>query len=76
MWNKFPNTPPNIPETEDFGIDYEIKYKLPNGKIETTITEWLWIGKNGKNIKYLTEILRSNGWNVKLKEIKGTYLSL
>lgn len=42
MWNKFPNTPPNIPETEDFGIDYEVKYNLPNGKIETTITEWLW----------------------------------
>ncbi|MFR4368944.1 MAG: hypothetical protein ACLT4F_09205 [Clostridia bacterium] len=41
MWNKFPNTPPDIPETEDFGIDYEVKYKLPNGKIETTITEWL-----------------------------------
>lgn len=46
MWNKFPNTPPDIPETEDFGIDYEVKYKLPNGKIETTITEWLW-EKNG-----------------------------
>lgn len=42
MWNKFPNTPPDIPETENFGIDYEVKYKLPNGKIETTITEWLW----------------------------------
>lgn len=47
MWNKFPNTPPNIPETEDFGIDYEVKYNLPNGKIETTITEWLWEKKNG-----------------------------
>lgn len=23
MWNKFPNTPPDIPETEDFGIDYD-----------------------------------------------------
>lgn len=46
MWNKFPNTPPDIPETENFGIDYEVKYKLPNGKIETTITEWLW-EKNG-----------------------------
>ena len=43
MWNKFPDTiPPNIPETENFGIDYEVKYVLPNGKIETTITEWLW----------------------------------
>ncbi len=43
MWNKFPDTiPPDIPEIENFGIDYEVKYALPNGKIETTITEWLW----------------------------------
>lgn len=39
MWNKFPDTiPPDIPETEDFGVDYEVKYRLPNGKIETTLT--------------------------------------
>ena len=43
MWNKFPETmPPDIPKTENFGIDYEVKYKLPNGKIKTTISEWLW----------------------------------
>lgn len=34
--------PPDIPEDEDFGIEYEIKYKLPNGKIEKMITEWLY----------------------------------
>lgn len=43
MWNKFPDImPPEIPETEDFGVNYEVKYKSPNGKIETTVTEWLW----------------------------------
>lgn len=42
-WNRFPDVvPPNIPESEDFGVDYEVKYRLPNGQIETTITEWLW----------------------------------
>ena len=43
MWNKYPNiTPPDIPETEDFGVEYEVKYKLPNGCVKSTITEWLW----------------------------------
>lgn len=34
--------PADIPETEDFGIEYEMKYKMPNGEIKTMITEWLW----------------------------------
>ena len=42
-WNNFPETsPPDITETEDFGVEYEVKYRLPNGKIETIETEWLW----------------------------------
>ena len=42
-WNRFPDVvPPEISESEDFGVDYEVKYRLPNGQIETTITEWLW----------------------------------
>lgn len=42
-WNRFPDVvPPEIPESEDFGVDYEVKYRLPNGQIETTTTEWLW----------------------------------
>ena len=42
-WNNFPETsPPDIPETEDFGVEYEVKYRLPNGKIEIIETEWLW----------------------------------
>ena len=42
-WNKFPETsPPDIPETENFGVEYEVKYRLPNGKIEIIETEWLW----------------------------------
>lgn len=42
-WNKYPDvTPPDIPDDEDFGIEYEVKYRLPNGKIEITETEWLW----------------------------------
>lgn len=42
-WNRFPDVmPPNIPGTEDFGVDYEVQYRLPNGQIETTVTEWLW----------------------------------
>ncbi len=42
-WNNFPEiSPPDIPETEDFGVEYEVKYRLPNGKIETIETEWLW----------------------------------
>lgn len=44
MWNKFPDVmPPDNPDTEDFGVEYEVKYTLPNGKIENTITEWLSI---------------------------------
>lgn len=43
MWNKYPNEiPANIPDDEDFGVEYEVRYRLPNGSIETTITEWLW----------------------------------
>lgn len=43
MWHLYPNeVPPDIPKNEDFGIEYEIRYRLPNGKIETMITEWLW----------------------------------
>lgn len=34
--------PADIPETEDFGIEYEMKHKMPNGEIKTMITEWLW----------------------------------
>ena len=41
-WNNFPEISPNIPEAEDFGVEYEVKYRLPNGKIETIETEWLW----------------------------------
>lgn len=43
MWHSYPKEmPPAIPENENFGIEYEIQYKLPNGKIKTDITEWLW----------------------------------
>ena len=43
MWHLYPNEiPPDIPEYEDFGVEYEVRYRLPNGKIKTTITEWLW----------------------------------
>lgn len=43
MWNKFPDVmPPDNPNTENFGVEYEVKYILPNRKIENTITEWLW----------------------------------
>ena len=43
MWIKCEDRlPPDIPEDEDFGVEYEIKYVLPNGKIEKTITEWLY----------------------------------
>ena len=43
MWYKFPEVvPPDIPESEDFGVEYEVKYQLPNGVIESTVTEWLW----------------------------------
>ena len=42
MWNKFPDlTPPDNPDSENFGTDYDVKYRLPNGKIEITTTEWL-----------------------------------
>ena len=42
-WNIYPDIKPaDIPETEDFGIEYEVKYKTPNGEIKTMITEWLW----------------------------------
>ena len=27
---------------EDFGVEYEVRYRLPNGIIETMVTEWLW----------------------------------
>jgi len=43
MWHKFPEVvPSDIPESEDFGVEYEVKYQLPNGVIESTVTEWLW----------------------------------
>ena len=43
MWHLYPNeTPPDIPEDEDFGVEYEVRYRLPNGKVKTMITEWLW----------------------------------
>ena len=42
-WNAYPsNTPPDIPQDENFGIEYEVKYRLPDGTIKTDITEWLW----------------------------------
>ena len=42
-WHKYPEiAPPDIPESENFGIEYDVKYKLPNGRIETTTTEWLY----------------------------------
>ena len=31
-----------LPEDEDFGVEYEFRYRLPNGKVKTMITEWLW----------------------------------
>lgn len=41
-WNRFPdNIPPDVPEEEDFGVEYVIQYLLPNGKTQTTIAEWL-----------------------------------
>ncbi len=43
MWVKCRDKlPPDIPDSEDFGVEYEVRYVLPNGKVETTITEWLW----------------------------------
>ena len=56
---------------------YEMCYRTHTCTIYTT-KPGLWIGKNGNNIKALTEILSNDGmhWDVKLKEIKGTYLSL
>ena len=43
MWHKYPDEiPPDIPESEDFGVEYEVRYQLPNGTIRTMITEWLW----------------------------------
>ncbi len=43
MWIKCKDKlPPDIPENEDFGVEYEVRYILPNGKVETMITEWLW----------------------------------
>ena len=35
-------SPPDIPEDEDFGVEYEIMYRLPNGELVMTIVEWLW----------------------------------
>ena len=41
-WNRFPdNIPPDVPEEDDFGVEYVIQYLLPNGKTQTTIAEWL-----------------------------------
>mgnify|MGYP004498654345 FL=1 len=56
---------------------YEMCYRTHICTIYTT-KPGLWIGKNGNNIKVLTEILSSDSihWDVKIKEIKGTYLSL
>ena len=32
MWHLYPNEiPPDIPENEDFGVEYEVRYRLPNG---------------------------------------------
>lgn len=51
MWYKYPDiTPPDNPDSEDFGVDYEVKCRLPNGKIEITTAEWLWT--NEWNIIY------------------------
>ena len=42
MWHLYPNeTPPDIPEDEYFGVEYEVRYRLPNGKVKVMITEWL-----------------------------------
>ena len=41
-WNIYPNKiPPDVPKNEDFGVEYEVRYRLPNGIIETMVTEWL-----------------------------------
>ena len=34
--------PPDIPDNEDFGIEYRVKIILPNGQTFITETEWLW----------------------------------
>ena len=34
--------PPDIPEDNDFGVEYEIKYISESGEVKTAITEWLW----------------------------------
>lgn len=56
---------------------YDMCYRTHTCTIYTT-KPGLWIGKHGKNLKALTEILSNDGmhWDIKLKEIKGTYLSL
>lgn len=42
-WNIYSNKiPPDVPKNEDFGVEYEVRYRLPNGIIETMVTEWLW----------------------------------
>lgn len=42
-WNNYPAlTPPDVPQNETFGMDYEVKFRLPNGATNTTITEWLY----------------------------------
>lgn len=55
-WNRYPDiVPPDVPKSEDFGIDYEIKYRLPNGTIATTTTEWLVERK--WNLRYPYEVI-------------------
>lgn len=45
-WNTYPNnTPPDIPQDENFGIEYEVKYKLPDGTIKRIL-------RNGCGIKH------------------------
>ena len=56
---------------------YDMSYKKHTCTIYTT-NPGLWIGPNGDNISILTAILSSDGmhWDVEIKEIKGTFLSL
>ena len=42
-WHKATENPPDIPEDENFGVDYQVKCFNPeSGAVETFETEWLW----------------------------------
>lgn len=41
MWHKSYEKPPDVPETENFGIEYEVQYRDFNGQINVIETEWL-----------------------------------